>query len=288
MLDTLKRTLEVKFYEKPKLLFPEEFDLKYTNDDSIKTIGLGKLDAKQKDLLHIIEIEDALSMKFKYLNLFSPRTFAESLESIAPHCTVQGIIISRVTKNTKDIIYDLEENYKYNKHDEDSLWVGDKGINELNEGDTLMIMNRRVGGWDGSLTRPVIELLGAGGHIPTLVKGERFYTLTPEETIKKEVEEEIGLFIKNDNLLQIGGFHNKVSNELVILYGIFIEDEELMSIQKNAYNNIEENTDGIYIGEINSVMNKYLTNAEPFAGGENAKPTNFPSNNALMKKIMQL
>ena len=43
-----------------------------------------------------------------------------------------------------------------------------KSFGEVRSGDRIFIFNRRVGGWDGSPERPVVEFLGAGGHVPSI------------------------------------------------------------------------------------------------------------------------
>jgi len=256
---------------------------------TIKTEGLDKLDSKQKDLLRIITIKDALNGIFEYTSTYSPRTYAESIENIPTHLTVQGLIFCRPSEKIVKIIKQISDEYTYEKTEYDKFYVSEN-IDLLTENNILIIMNRRVGGWDGSLDRPVIELLGAGGHVPTIfdTAQESFITLTPNETILKEAEEEIGITLTEEDIELLGGFHNKVSSELVLLYGIFVNEDDLLKLQEKAFGNIEENIDGLYIGEFNEVMARYKNDATPFAGGEKAKPSNFPSQEELMSRIKKM
>jgi len=266
------------------LLLPEEVEIDFSEKDMIITKGLGKLDKKEKDLLTVIKNIDESEGKYEETNILSPRTYLESLVPIPKHLTVQGIIILKVDEDFKDIVSKLKGKFDYAKHEADNLWIG-KPLTEIKQSDTIILMNRRVGGWDGSEERPVIELLGAGGHVGSVFNQttQRFTIPNPVEIIKIECEEEIGL--KPSNLSQLGSFFNTVSSELVLLFGIEIESKELIEIQNKAWNNIAENTNGIYLGEIKSVMNNYLEDATYFAGGEKAKPTNFPSNDILMNNV---
>lgn len=49
--------------------------------------------------------------------------------------------------------------------------------------------------------------------------------------------------------------------------------------------NIEEDLAGIYIGYFDEIISMYLEDASSFAGGNKAKPSNFPSQNVLMEKV---
>ena len=151
-------------------------------------------------------------------------------------------------------------------------------------------MNRRIGGWDGSVERPVIELLCSGGHLPTVWDDqiESFKSLTPTELLIREVGEELGISIASEEIIQLGGFHNRISNELVILCALFVDYDQLIDMIKNSKGNISENIDGIYMGIFEDVMKLYNLNPNFFAGGEKAQSSNFPSNPKLMKKIKKI
>ena len=155
------------------------------------------------------------------------------------------------------------------------------------EDDLVCIFNRRIGGWDGSCERPVIELLGAGGHLQTVWDGKlkKFVSLSFEDNLKKEFDEEIGLEINDCDIKCIGGFANTHTQELVIFSCIYIEPEKIPEIQKYAINNLEESTDGIYMGTFKETIEYYKKNPVYFAGGIAAAKTNFPNNEDIMKKI---
>jgi hypothetical protein len=267
------------------LLLPSNINIEYFQDSRlVKTDGLGILD-KKKDLIEIIEIIDPLNACYSGKRIFSPRVYLESLVNIPLHITVQGIFFTKPSLEDIPDIHKISNMYNYGKTLYDKFWIGSKNISSITPKDYLIIMNRRVGGWDGSLVRPVIELLGAGGHIPSVFDGTKFISLTPEETIKKEIYEELKLLDDSYEMKKLGGFYNSVTSELVILYGIILPFSLLLEIQNNSYGNICENIDGLYLGEFNNVIEIYLSNADPFAGGEKSKFTNFPSNKELMNKI---
>lgn len=288
ILNAYKRTDCVSQNE-DTLLLPKNVELFYLDTGVVATKGLGEsLDSKNKDLLRLISIEDALNGKYLYSKTYSPRTYSESLESIPLHLTVQGLILCKSSNKFKDIINQIEGQYAYDKTEYDKFCVTD--LKKIKENSTILIMNRRIGGWDGSLERPVIELLGAGGHVPTLFNqsSSSFETLSPIDTIIKESQEEIGVSLNESDIKFLGGFHNKISSELVLLFGIIVEESIIPHLQKKSFGNLEENVDGLYVGRFQDVMNDYMSDASNFAGGEKAKPTNFPSQQELMNRVNSL
>ena len=72
---------------------------------------------------------------------------------------------------------------------------------------------------------------------------------------------------------------------MVIFSCIYIEPEKIPEIQKYAINNLEESTDGIYMGTFKETIEYYKKNPVYFAGGIAAAKTNFPNNEDIMKKI---
>jgi len=264
------------------LLLPPDVNASILDNDLVLTEGLGELDKKQKDLLQIITINDALTADYDYTNVLSPRTYLQSIEKPLPYAVVQCILLTDNTPETIIQIENIEKNYSYNKTDYDKPWISTVNLAELNHKAKLIIMNRRIGGWDGSPDRPVIELLGAGGHTACHYT-TKWESQSAIDTAVKEVREEIGLEIDASDVIKIGGFLNTVTQQLVILFGIKIAPNQISQLQKSAYGNTDENTDGLYFGEFENVMQNYLIDASPFAGGEKAKTTNFPSNSELMK-----
>lgn len=239
----------------------------------------------QKELIEIIEIKDALLGEYLSTGYFAPRKYAESLDVIPTHLSTQSIILCKIEDvNDLNSILGLINSAEYDKTEYDQFWIGKC---EPAIGQNIIIMNRRVGGWDGSKDRPVIELLGAGGHVPCVWNGTTFESMDLKENLKKEFEEELKLDISEEDIAYLGGFHNTFSNELVLLFAMTIKATQISEIQKKTLNNFEENTDGVYMGEFNDVMQQYLENATPFAGGEASKSTNFPSQEMLMKKIRE-
>ncbi|MBQ7646455.1 MAG: hypothetical protein IJS94_04225, partial [Clostridia bacterium] len=200
----------------------------------------------------------------------------------------QAILYTQVTKSLIEWIKKINNTVKYGKHPMDNFWLlCNRAIGEIKEGDYVCIFNRRVGGWDGSIDRPVIELLGAGGHLPSIWDSSKkqFRTLTIEENLQKEAEEELHLVFKKEKIHVFGGYNNSVTHELVILAGIEVPAESLPDIQSFAINNIEQDTMGLYLGTFSEVMEYYRYNPEYFAGGKKAAPTNFPFCKELMNIV---
>jgi len=275
---------ERKVHLEDVLLFPTGANLSFLDNGKIETQGLGeKLDNQRKDLLRIVEILDPLDNKFISTNVLSPRTYAESLNPILQHISVQCLLFCKLTAEDVGTIINLIETTKYSKTEYDKMWIAPEDYKSfLRPGAILYIMNRRVGGWDGSKERPVIELLGAGGHLGV---DENFNTIKAETAIINELKEEVGVSLSAKDIQMFGGFHNKLSNELVMLCGAFLPGKMVLEIQKYALENYEEDTDGIYLGSLEDVISLYQKDASPFAGNEKAKPTNFPSQKLLMEKV---
>lgn len=288
-LNSLKRIpfeqINIK-YEEDVLLYSENLKLFYKDDKIYQEDG-----KNLKDLLRLIKIINPIDLKFECTNILVPRIFAENHNPIPQHISVQSLFFHRVSqlnlKELKEII--LFTNY--NKTIYDKMWIGhERNLSSIKENDLIYLMNRRIGGWDGSIERPVIELLCSGGHMPTVwdEQTESFKTLDPTELLIKEVGEELGISISPEKIIQLGGFHNMVSNELVILCALFVDYDQLIDMIKNSKGNISENIDGIYMGIFEDVMNLYDLNPNFFAGGEKTKSSNFPSNPKLMKKIEKI
>ena len=74
--------------------------------------------------------------------------------------------------------------------------------------DVICIFNRRISGWDGSIERPVIELLGAGGHLQSIWNSEsqHFISRSLINNLQKEFSEEIGIKLTSNDVNVIGGF----------------------------------------------------------------------------------
>lgn len=282
-VDSLQEALE---RNEDILLLPDDVDIKMIDKFKVQTVGLGsKFDGKTRDLLRIIDIIEPINIKYNTTNVLAPRTFAESLNPIPPHISIQCILLSKVQKNDVQGIIDLIEQTSYGRTAYDNIWVSKTAsYKEIKAGSLLYIMNRRVGGWDGSIERPVIELLGAGGHVGV---DDNLAMIAPIDTVISEINEEIGIEVTESNVKVFGGFHNKISNELVILCGAFLPSNKILSIQEYALNNYEQDIDGIYLGFLQEVMSLYLENSIPFAGGEKAKPSNFPSQIDLMQKVYE-
>ena len=123
--------------------------------------------------------------------------------------------------------------------------------------------------------------------MPTVWDMERsaFRMLTFEENLAKEAQEELGLSVNHKNVTIFGGYCNTITHELVVLAGIMLDESYLPMIQAYAVSNTDEDTQGIYIGKFEDVIQYYQENPEPFAGGVKAAATNFPNNKELMDRV---
>lgn len=283
---------DAKQYEgRDVLFFPKEAQFYYREDDLVETKGLGeKWDKKVRDLIRVIQIEDALNIKYKKTNILTPLMCAESSNNIPWHLNTQGILFTRVSEETLEWMKEEVKANRYGKHEYDRFWLPFcKDINEVKEGEILCIFNRRVAGWDGSHERPVIELLGAGGHLSTVwdYENNTFRELDFKENFQKEFMEELGGKINKEQIVIFGGYQNDVTHELVVLCGIEISDKNLKAMQEYAIQNIDEDTEGIYIGTFEETIAYYRKNPSPFAGGAKAAPYNFPNRHELMKRAIE-
>lgn len=273
------------------LLFSDKASFTFRSDNLVITDGLGpKWDKKIRDLIRVIKIENAIDIKYKKTNILTPLMFAESSSDIPWHLNTQSILFTRVSQKTIEWIKSEIKLNKYGKHEFDKFWLPFcKNIEEVKAGDVLCIFNRRVAGWDGSHERPVIELLGAGGHLPTIwdPQKECFRELEFTENLQKEFTEELGGKIDKKDIVIFGGYQNDVTHELVVLCGIEIKEEKLRSLQEYAIQNIDEDTEGIYLGTFPETIDYYRKNPAPFAGGEKAALYNFPNREELMRRVIK-
>lgn len=272
------------------LLLPSDVEILYMENNLLQTSGLGfKLDQKNKDLLRMINIDES-SLNYTETVTLMPRTFAESLPEIPAHISVQSLFFTIITKESIKLIEKINDISKYSKTSYDQLWLpGNKKIEDISAGDILYITNRRIGGWDGSPDRPVIELLGAGGHLPSIWSStsKSFVTMDIEENLIKEIREEFGLSIDKKCMQKLGQFHNKVSNELVFVFGVFINADILEDLFSFTIKNEKENINGIYLGEFSNVISLYKEKPEYFAGGAAGAKTNFTTIPSLMQSIQR-
>lgn len=273
---------------KVSLLMPTHIDLQYTTHDTVRTHGLGEvLDSQDKELVSIVRIVEPLSVQFEDLRILTPRVYAHSLDDGAPHVVAQAVVYVIWDESAAPIVSELIERYEYGDTTQDLLWQSRTEVGDIRPGEICLVMNRRIGGWDGSPDRPVIELLAGGGHVKTVWvdSAMEFQMQSIMDTLRQELDEELGFTARDEDFSILGGFLNQITNELVVLAALRIEPTQLVPMQEHAYGNLAENVDGIYIGPFDEVMTAYHQNASHFAGGERSRPTNFPSDAALMKAI---
>lgn len=281
-------------YSEEVLLLPQYIDITVDENCNIKTKGFDKSrDIKAKDLLRIICVEDAKNMKYKETNILSPSVYVHSLQEKPWHITTQGFLVTHINAETKKYISSECARLKdyYGKHEMDRFWLPcSKPLEAVCDGELVCIFNRRISGWDGSINRPVIELLGAGGHLQAIWDEKRkcFKNRAFEDNLRKEFDEEIGLEIDDTDIQCIGGFENDKTQELVIFSCIYIDELKIPEIQKYALNNLAEDIDGIYLGTFSETMHYYRKAPAFFAGGVRAAKTNFPNNEFIVGKICEL
>lgn len=285
---------EGKTYSEDVLLLPKNIEIHIFKNSLVYVRGLNDLvDKKPKDMLRIIEIDNALDLEYRETNILSPSIYVHNIDNKPYHITTQAFLYTKMTEQLRDYInsecHKMQQHYE--KHRMDSFWLScSTPLANVKNGDIICVFNRRVGGWDGSDDRPVIELLGAGGHLQAVwneVSG-RFENRTLEDNLKKEFSEELGLKIVDDDITCIGGFENTKTHELVILSCIFVDSLQIPQIQAYALDNQAEDTDGIYLCSLKDAMSYYKKDPEFFAGGTAAAPYNFPNNAPLMKKLFTI
>lgn len=285
---------EAMEYTDEVLLLPEYIDVCVDEDSNVKTFGFDKSkDIKAKDLLKIIKVINAEKVQFEETNILSPSVYVHSLQEKPWHITTQGFLVTNLSEKTKKYICDEKERLKdyYGKHELDSLWLPCcKPISDVRDDELVCIFNRRISGWDGSIDRPVVELLGAGGHLQAIwdETSKKFKNRSFESNLMKEFDEEIGLKISDGDIKCIGGFVNNKTQELVVFSCIFIDEANIPGIQKYALNNLAEDTDGIYLGTFVDTMRYYRNKPDFFAGGTKAAQTNFPNNDFIISRICEL
>ncbi len=266
-----------------KLLFPFDKRLFVTINGHIvsKDHDLFQL----SELVPLVEIESGATFGYKDTGVLTTRYYRKQLPEKPIMVSVQAVAVCQVDSLGRDRILDLiassrEESY--------NMWVGKSNPHDtIKPQDFLLVMNRRIGGWSGSPENPKIELLLAGGAMPSVWMKDRraFEPMDPKAVIIKEFEEELKYTIGEQSIELIGSFINNSTKELVILGLVFLTSEELARLQKGALSNYQENIDGIFLGAFDEVMQLYLEDGTDFAGGQETVHTNFPSQPELMAKI---
>ncbi len=277
-------------YKEDVFLLPKTIQYKFLEDNLFELKGISdKWDKKKIDLIRVIQVSDALNIKYQRTNVLTPLAYAESREDILWHLNTQGIFVSKIEHD--DILQWIKNESReknYGRHEFDSFWLPFCGaVEQLQIGDVICIFNRRVAGWDGSAKRPVIELLGAGGHLPVIFDENLndFRQLSIVENMQKETFEELGIKLSNRDIDSFGGYTNFITHELVALMGVKISDILIPKVQEYAMQNSDGDTKGIYLGFFDTVIDYYRRNPKPFAGGVKAATCNFPNQIQLMKKI---
>lgn len=276
-------------YSATVFLLPEGVGYSVCENSEIVMSGFSpQCDGKPRDLINPITVIDPLNMRFEPTNVLTPLLYAESLEDILWHITTQAILYTRATDELLSWIRRTQEEVCYQRHEMDRLWLPcGRPLDEVRAGELVSIFNRRVDGWDGSHDRPVIELLGTGGHLPSVWDAEKrsFRTLTFAENLQKEAGEEMALAFPAEDIHLFGGYRNEVTHELVILAGIEIPAERIPAIEAFAVQNIDADSMGIYLGTFPEVIAHYRRDPRFFAGGKKAAATNFPCRQELMARV---
>lgn len=290
-LPRIEKIEDAKYYSGDVFLLPSQIEFTVIQGDLIKTKGLGeKWDNRTLDLIRTINLIDALNIQFEYTNVVTPLAYAESIQEKPVHITTQSILFTKISSMGLKWIEEENKSNRYGKHEFDKFWLPfGQPLQCMKAGDILCIFNRRVNGWDGSNERPVIELLGAGGHLPIIWNDyeKKFEPLTIEENLKKEFREELDISLNEKDIVIFGGFSNPITHELVILCGVKIDDSLLPAVQKYALKNIDVDTEGIYMGTFAEVIEFYKKNPIPFAGGIRNAPYNFPNRSELMTRAIE-
>ena len=257
-------------YGQLTLIAPQNSEIVITTDGRIFCDG-----ENQKDLIRMIETDTKNgTINYKYTNVLMLRKYVQKDRILTPpHLNVQSIAFHKVTEETLPIIEGILNTPK-NENERFGMWIGDK--TEIKVGDVVYVMQKRIGGWDGTPESPVIELLLAGGHASVPV--EKIYNETFEQesediTLSREILEEMG--IDSIDSTPIGIYENKASKAFVKLVAIHLNSEQFIKALKTASDNANENIGGLVLGTFDGAMQAYEKNPSIFAGGEKARPTNF-------------
>ena len=162
---------ESQRYKEDVFLLPQTVRYEFSEDNLFYLKGISeKWDKKRIDLIRVIQVSDALNIKYQCTNVLTPLAYAESRKDILWHLNTQGVFVSKIVHG--EILQWIKSESRkkiYGKHEFDRFWLPfNESIEQLQMGDVICVFNRRVAGWDGSMDRPVIELLGAGGHLPVV------------------------------------------------------------------------------------------------------------------------
>lgn len=293
VLHSLRRVFSIvseEIFEEPTLFLPDDIEFEFLINNNLRLItNRMDIDKRPLDLINIIRIDDALNLKYTKTNILTSLAYAESMKDVPWHITTQGLIFVKADDELLKWVTCMEGKAAYGKHEYDVLWLPfSKTIDSVTEGEIINICNRRVGGWDGSHSNPVIELLGAGGHLPVIwnERDDSFRQLTFKENINKELKEELGIDVEQGDVIVFGGYTNLVTHELVVLCGLVITTDQVKKIYDYSIQNIDDDTAGIYLGTFPEIINAYRSDPTHFAGGRKSSSCNFPNNSYLMDRVI--
>lgn len=280
---------EAKKYTEDVFLLPHHLEYSIDCNSNLKLLNFKKTkDYKAQDVIRTVNVIDPLNAVYEETNIITSSVFMHSLERIPWHISTQSLVVSFISDETKRwITAEMQKSQDhYYKHPLDMLWLPcSKSLESIDTNDPICILNRRISGWDGSWDRPVIELLGAGGHLQSIWNGERFVSRTALNNLSKEFKEEVGVDICEEDHKFVGGYINSNTHELVMLFLTFVDDSEIPSMQSYSLQNTLEDVAGLYLGTFQETIQYYLRFPDYFAGGKKALSSNFPQNKEIMRRI---
>lgn len=284
---------EAQKHKEDVFLLPHRFEYSIDGNSNLRLLNFKKTkDYKAQDIIRIVSIIDPLNAIYEETNIITPSVFMHSLEPVPWHISTQSLVFSFLSDEIRQWIgiEEMQNNHTcYHRHPLDTLWLPcSKSIDSVDANEPVCVFNRRISGWDGSLDRPVIELLGAGGHLQSIWNGKRFVSRSAKNNLCKEFKEEVGIDIDEESHRFVGGYINYETHELVILFLTFIEDSLIPLMQAYSLQNHDDDVAGLYLGTFRETIQYYLSSPTFFAGGEKALSTNFPQNKEIMKRIYDL
>lgn len=78
-------------------LLPQTVRYEFSEDNLFDLKGISeKWDKKRIDLIRVIQVSDALNIKYQCTNVLTPLAYAESRKDILWHLNTQGVFVSKI------------------------------------------------------------------------------------------------------------------------------------------------------------------------------------------------
>lgn len=88
---------ESQRYKEDVFLLPQTVRYEFSEDNLFDLKGISeKWDKKRIDLIRVIQVSDALNIKYQCTNVLTPLAYAESRKDILWHLNTQGVFVSKI------------------------------------------------------------------------------------------------------------------------------------------------------------------------------------------------